>query len=498
MIKRILIANRGEIAVRITKACREMGITSITVYSDDDRNSLHIRHADEAYYLGPSPASESYLNAKKIIELAKQVNADAIHPGYGFLSEKADFIKAVEDAGIIFIGPSSKSVELMGGKTSARKLMKEHNVPIVPGTVEPIGDLKDALKIAGEIGYPIMIKATAGGGGKGMRKVTNDKELESAFTMARSEALKAFGNADIYMEKFIEDPKHIEVQILADKFGNYIHLFERECSVQRRHQKVVEEAPSISVTPEIRERLTTAAVNAAKACGYYNAGTIEFLLDKNKNVFFLEMNTRLQVEHPVTELITGVDIVKEQIKIADDKKLEIKQEDLRILCHALECHIYAEDVENNFAPSIGQILHHRLPSGPGIRIDRGIDVLSKVSVYYDPMLSKVISYGKDRSEAIQRMKLALGAYQIVGVITNIHSFKWVLSRESFLNGTFDINFIEKEFIPLLPDKWKEYDSEEYEDVVSILSALLKNKENEFKAETQSVSSSNKWMGQRYE
>jgi len=498
MIKRILIANRGEIAVRITKACREMGITSIAVYSDDDKNALHVRHADEAYYLGASPASESYLNAAKIIELAKQVNACAIHPGYGFLSEKPDFIKAVEDAGIIFIGPSSRSVELMGGKTSARTLMKKHKVPIVPGTTEPVTDLKDLKGLAEEVGYPIMLKASAGGGGKGMRKVYDPSELESSFKLAQGEALKAFGNADVYLERYIENPKHIEVQILADKHGNYLHLFERECSVQRRHQKVVEEAPSISVTPEVRKQLTDAAINAAKACNYYNAGTIEFLLDQNKNVFFLEMNTRLQVEHPVTELITGIDIVKEQIRIAAGEKLTIKQEDLKIQGHALECRIYAEDVENNYAPSIGQIVHHRLPSGPGIRVDRGIDVLSKVSVYYDPMLSKVISYGKDREEAIARMKLALGAYQVVGVITNIHSFKWILAQESFLNGSFDINFLEREFMPLLPNKWKEFDSEEFESTVSILAALLKNKENEFKTESSGVIKSNNWTELNYE
>jgi acetyl-CoA carboxylase biotin carboxylase subunit len=498
MIKRILIANRGEIAVRITKACREMGITSIAVYSDDDKNALHVRHADEAYYLGASPASESYLNAAKIIELAKRVNACAIHPGYGFLSEKPDFIKAVEDAGIIFIGPSSRSVELMGGKTSARTLMKKHNVPIVPGTTEPVTDLKYLRGMAEEVGFPIMLKASAGGGGKGMRRVFDPAELESSFKMAQSEALKAFGNADVYLERYIENPKHIEVQILADKHGNYLHLFERECSVQRRHQKVVEEAPSVSVTPEIRAKLTEAAINAAKACNYYNAGTIEFLLDKNKNVYFLEMNTRLQVEHPVTEIITGVDIVKEQIRIAAGEKLSIRQEDLKIQGHAIECRVYAEEVENNYAPSIGQIVHHRLPSGPGIRVDRGIDVLSKVSVYYDPMLSKVISYGKDREEAIARMKLALGAYQVVGVITNIHSFKWILSQESFLDGSFDINFLEREFIPLLPNKWKEFDSEEFESTVSILAALLKNKENEFKTESSGVVKSNNWTELNYE
>ncbi|MFA7228803.1 MAG: biotin carboxylase N-terminal domain-containing protein, partial [Melioribacteraceae bacterium] len=321
MIKKILIANRGEIAHRIIKACRELGIISVAIYSEVDKNALHVRRADEAFLIGPSTASESYLNKEKIVNLAKKINADAIHPGYGFLSENPDFIKMVEDSGIIFIGPSSKSVELMGEKTSARRLMKLNNVPIVPGTTEPLKDSGEGKKIAAGIGYPVMLKAAAGGGGKGMRKIDSDAEFEEAFARAKNESQKAFGNDAVYLEKFIEHPKHIEVQILADKFGNYIHLFERECSVQRRHQKVIEEAPSVSVDESTREKLTGAAVNAAKACGYYNAGTIEFLMDKNNDFYFLEMNTRLQVEHPVTEMISGIDIVKQQIRIASGEKL---------------------------------------------------------------------------------------------------------------------------------------------------------------------------------
>ncbi|MBU2494736.1 MAG: acetyl-CoA carboxylase biotin carboxylase subunit [Bacteroidetes bacterium] len=492
MFKKILIANRGEIAVRVIKACRELGIISAAVYSEIDKNSLHVRAAEEAYFIGASNASESYLNYNKIIELAKEINADAIHPGYGFLSENHNFIKLIEEQGIKFIGPSWQSVVLMGEKTSARKLMKEHGVPIVPGTVEPISDIKEAKKICGEIGYPIMLKASAGGGGKGMHKIHSHEEFENAFEKAGRESKNAFGNSDIYIEKFIEDPKHIEVQILADSYGNYVHLFERECSVQRRHQKVIEEAPSVSVDEITRKKITLAAVNAAKACNYENAGTIEFLMDKDKNVYFLEMNTRLQVEHPVTELITGIDIVKEQIRIASGKKLSFTQEQLLKRGHALECRIYAEDVENNFAPSTGQIIHHRLPSGPGVRVDRGIDLKSEVSVYYDPILSKIITYGTDREEAIERMKRALGEYQIAGVITNIPACRWVLNQKEFLDGTFTINFVDNVFIPLLPDAWKSQNNDDYEIAVSILGALLQKKEHDLKPGRIKNNSSNKW------
>ncbi len=498
MIKKILIANRGEIAHRIIKACREMGIISVAIYSEVDKNALHVRRADEAYLIGPSPANESYLNKEKIIKLAKEIGADAIHPGYGFVSENPEFIRMVEESGIIFIGPSSKSVMMMGEKTSARRLMKLHNVPIVPGTTEPIQNIEEGKKIAFEIGYPVMLKAAAGGGGKGMRKIDSNDKFEESYNRAKNEALKAFGNDDVYLEKFIEHPKHIEVQILADKYGNYIHLFERECSVQRRHQKVIEEAPSIAVDETTRQKITQAAVKAAKACNYYNAGTIEFLMDKNKDFYFLEMNTRLQVEHPVTEMITGIDLVKQQIRIASGEKLSIKQEDLKIHGHAVECRIYAEDVDNNFAPSIGKIIHHRLTSGPGIRIDRGIDVLSDVPIYYDPILSKVIAWGIDREEALARMRRALGEYQISGVITNIPVFNWILKQKTFLNGTFDINFLDNEFLPLVPGKWKDESSNGYEEIAAVLGAILKQKELQTTLANNNIADSNTWRSQIYE
>lgn len=498
MFKKILIANRGEIAHRIIKACREMSITSAAIYSEADINALHVRRADEAYLIGAAQANESYLNKEKIISLAKNIGADAIHPGYGFLSERSEFIKMVEEAGITFIGPSYRSVEMMGGKTDARTLMKKHGVPIVPGTTEPINNIDSGKKTAKEIGYPVMLKAAAGGGGKGMRKVYTEDEFVQAFQHAKNEALKAFGNDAVYIEKFIEHPKHIEVQILADKHGNYIHLFERECSVQRRHQKVIEEAPSIAVDETTREKITLAAINAAKACGYYNAGTIEFLMDEDKSFYFLEMNTRLQVEHPVTEMITGFDIVKEQIRIAFGEKLSIAQDDLKIQGHAIECRVYAEDVDNNFAPSIGKITHHRLTSGPGVRIDRGIDVMSEVPIYYDPMLAKVICWGKNREEAIERMKRALCEYQICGVTTNMPAFNWMLKQKAFLDGSFDINFLDNEFLPLIPDKWKGESTEYLDDVVAVMAALIKNSETEVTVTANNMNVTNNWRNLLYE
>jgi len=497
MIKKILIANRGEIAHRIIKACRELNITSVAIYSDADKNSLHVRRADEAYLIGNSPANESYLNKEKIINLAKKIGADAIHPGYGFLSENSEFIKMVEDTGIIFIGPSSKSVKLMGGKTDARTLMKKNNVPIVPGTTEPIKNIVDAKKIAKEIGYPIILKAAAGGGGKGMRKIFSEDEFENSYNLAKSEAKKFFSNDEIYIEKFIEHPKHIEVQILGDKHGNYVHLFERECSIQRRHQKVIEEAPSISVDELTRKKITETAIQAAKACNYYNAGTIELLMDENKNFYFLEMNTRLQVEHPVTEMITGIDIVKEQIRIAEGKPLSFSQDEIKIFGHAIECRIYAEDIDNNFAPSTGKINLHRLTSGPGIRIDRGIDVMSDVPIYYDPMLAKVIAWGINREEAIVRMKRALSEYQICGVTTNISLFKWILNQNEFEDGTFDINFLENKFLPLVPNKWRNSDSEELINVVAAIAAIMKNESQDFLSSKNSLGKSS-WRDQIYE
>ncbi len=498
MIKKILIANRGEIAVRVAKACKEMGITSVAVYSDADKSSLHVRVVDEAYHIGSSVAAESYLDGDKILTLAKEIGADAIHPGYGFLSENSKFIEKCEAANIIFIGPSSKSVDMMGNKTTARTIMQRNNVPIVPGTTEGIKSYEDAEKTSLEIGLPIMLKASAGGGGKGMRRIDKIEDLKQAIESAKNEARKSFGDDSVYIEKFVENPKHIEVQILADKHGNYIHLFERDCSIQRRHQKVVEEAPAPTLTEKLRTKVTEAAVNAAKACDYYNAGTIEFLYDQKENFYFLEMNTRLQVEHPVTEAITGVDLVKEQIKIAQGDVLEIQQKNLKIIGHAIECRIYAEDVDNNFAPSTGKILHHRLPSGPEIRVDRGIDILSDVSIYYDPMLSKVITHGQNRKEAIARMNRALGEYQIAGVITNIHSFQWILNHPEFAEGSFDNNFLDREFIPLLPGKWRNELENKHEDVAAILSALLKDKDSKTKAFKRECNPDNKWGKDTYE
>ncbi|MFZ1289680.1 MAG: acetyl-CoA carboxylase biotin carboxylase subunit [Melioribacteraceae bacterium] len=498
LFKKILIANRGEIAVRIIGACRELGITSATIYSDADKNSLHVRTADEAYRIGPAPSSESYLNIEKVINIAIQIKADAIHPGYGFLSENSNFIKKVSQSGIKFIGPNFQSVQLMGNKTAARKLMLENGIPIVPGTTKPIKHFEEAEIIVNQIGLPVMIKASAGGGGKGMRKISSMEELKKGIEHAQNEAQKAFGDSSVYIEKFIETPKHIEVQILADEFGNYLHLFERECSVQRRHQKVVEEAPSNSINNELRNKVTKIAINAAKAANYFNAGTIEFLYDQKENFYFLEMNTRLQVEHPVTEMITGIDIVKEQIRIAAGEKLSITQNDIQIKGHAIECRIYAEDVDNNFAPSTGKILHHRLPSGNGIRVDRGIDILSEVSIFYDPMLSKIVSWGNNREEAISRMKRALGEYQIAGVKTNINFFYWILEHPKFLDSTFDNNFLENFFLSLQKGKWRENVNKNYNEISALLSAYLKFGNNNIKPIKNCISKTNNWSNEIYE
>jgi len=470
MIKKILIANRGEIAVRIIRACKELGITSAVIYSDADKHSLHTHLADESFYIGEAPASASYLNKEKIIDLAKKINADAIHPGYGFFSENSDFIKAVEGAGIIFIGPSSESVKMMGNKTEARSLMQKNKVPIVPGTTKSLMNVNEGKNISKEIGYPVLLKASAGGGGKGMRKVSSEKEFEDAFDATKREALKAFGNEDVYLEKYIESPRHIEVQLIADKHGNYVHLFERECSIQRRHQKIIEEAPSSFVDSATREKITTAAINAARACNYYNAGTIEFLMDKKKNFYFLEMNTRLQVEHPVTEMITGIDLVKEQISIAEGNKLSFNQNELKINGHAIESRIYAEDPENNFLPSAGKIIEYIEPSGPGVRVDGGFISGSEISLYYDPLIAKVICYGKDRNTAIKKMERALEEYHIAGLVTNIYFLSGIFKQKDFLEGQFDINYIEREYLKKQKDQ-KEISNTEM--IAALFSAILK-------------------------
>ena len=445
MIHNVLIANRGEIAVRIIRGCREMGIRTVAVYSEVDRLSLHTRLADEAYPIGKAPSSESYLVQDRIIATALKAGADAVHPGYGFLAENGDFAARVEKAGLIWIGPPAEAIRLMGDKTVARQRMKEAGVPTVPGTLEPISDEAEALKTAEEIGFPVLLKAAAGGGGKGMRVVSRREEFQPALQTARSEAKSAFGDDRVYIEKYLENPRHIEFQILADKFGHVIHLGERECSIQRRHQKIVEESPSVLLTPEMRQAMGEAAVRAAQACGYRNAGTIEFLVDKNLNYYFLEMNTRLQVEHPVTEETTGIDLVKEQLKIASGIPLGYSQEEIRQTGHAIEVRIYAEDPANNFMPSAGKIQYLRPPGGPGIREDSGIFEDSEVSLYYDSILSKLIVWGKDRNEAVARMARALEEYRLFGIRTTIPFGLAVMKNKNFQTGHFDTGFVEKEF-----------------------------------------------------
>ena len=445
MIRKVLIANRGEIAVRIIRGCREMGIRTVAVFSEADRLSLHARMADEAYPIGKAPSSESYLVQERLIATAKKAGADAIHPGYGFLAENGDFAEAVEKAGLIWIGPPAEAIRLMGDKTIARQRMKAAGVPTVPGTLEPISNESDAIAMAEEIGFPVLLKAAAGGGGKGMRIVSRKEDFDSALSTARSEAKSAFGDDRVYIEKYLEDPRHIEFQILADKFGHVIHLGERECSIQRRHQKVVEESPSVLLTPEMRAQMGEAAVKAAQACGYQNAGTIEFLVDKHLNYYFLEMNTRLQVEHPVTEETTGIDLVKEQLKIASGIPLSYSQEEIQQYGHAIEVRIYAEDPANNFMPSAGIIQFLRPPNGPGVREDSGVYEGFEVSLFYDPILSKLIVWGKDRNEAIARMIRALKEYQIYGIQTTIPFGLMVMQNKNFQSGNFDTSFVEKEF-----------------------------------------------------
>lgn len=443
MINKILVANRGEIAVRVMRSCREMDIFTVAVYSDADGGAMHVRYADEAYHIGPSPSNESYLNIDKIIEVAKMSGADAIHPGYGFLSENADFSDRCKKEGIIFIGPSGDSIRMMGDKITARKTMIRAGVPVVPGTTEPITDENKAMEVIREIGLPVMIKASAGGGGKGMRLVKEESEVLNSIRAARSEALAAFSNDAVYIEKYIESPHHIEFQILADNHGNTIHLFERECSVQRRHQKVVEETPSPLLTPKIREEMGKAAVAAAKAAAYSGAGTIEFIVDEVLHYYFLEMNTRLQVEHPITERVVGVDLVKEQIHVANNEVLALNQEDLRQRGHAIECRIYAEDPDRNFMPSPGIIKHITEPHGLGVRCDGYVYEGYEIPLYYDPLISKLICWGKTRDEAIARMKRALYEYKITGVKTSIRLLARIMDTPDFTDGKYNTHFIEK-------------------------------------------------------
>jgi len=442
-LKKILIANRGEIAIRVMKTAKNMGIKTVAVYSAADRNAPHVKFADEAIYIGEAPSSQSYLVMDKIIDAAKQTGADAIHPGYGFLSENANFSEAVAAAGITFIGPRPDAIRIMGSKLGAKDAVKAYGIPMVPGVDEAITDVAKAKAISAEIGFPILIKASAGGGGKGMRIVENEAEFESQMERAISEATSAFGDGSVFIEKYVGSPRHIEIQIMADAHGNTLYLFERECSVQRRHQKVVEEAPSSVLTPEIRKAMGEAAVKVAQACNYLGAGTVEFLLDEQLNFYFLEMNTRLQVEHPVTEMITGLDLVELQIRVARGEALTIKQEDLHIKGHAMELRVYAEDPLADFAPNVGTLEVYELPVGEGIRVDNGFEQGMDVPIYYDPMLAKLITYGKDRAEAIEKMIQAIAQYKIKGVATTLPFGTFVMEHEAFRSGNFDTHFVKK-------------------------------------------------------
>ncbi len=443
MFNKILVANRGEIALRILRTLRELNIASVAVYSDIDRKSPFVYSADEAYALHGVTSGDSYLHHDKIINIARQSGAEAIHPGYGFLSENAAFAQQVAEAGLVFIGPPAESIRLMGNKTEARRLMQQSGVPTVPGTEDAVTDKKQALEIAREVGFPILVKAAAGGGGKGMRLVEKAADFYDALDGAAREAGSAFGDSSVYIEKYVEEPRHIEFQILADQQGRTIHLGERECSIQRRHQKIIEESPSVIMTPELRKAMGKAAIKAARACGYVNAGTIEFLVDKHRNFYFLEMNTRLQVEHPVTEMVTGMDLVKEQIRFAGGESLALQESVNSMHGHAIECRIYAENPEENFAPSPGAICHLKPADGPGIREDSGVAAGSEISLYYDPMISKLIAWDADRPQAISRMLRALREYEILGIQTTIPFLKRVLENEQFRTGNFTTDFIKE-------------------------------------------------------
>lgn len=443
-MKKILIANRGEIALRVMRSCKKMGIKTVAIYSEADANAPFVKYADEAICVGPSPSNESYLLGDNIIKICKELNVDGIHPGYGFLSENSDFAKKVTNAGITFIGPSPESMEVMGDKLSAKQAVKNYNIPMVPGLDKAIEDIDKAKNHADEIGYPILIKASAGGGGKGMRIVNKKEDFEEQMNLAISEAEKAFGNGAVFIERYVGSPRHIEIQVLADSYGNTVHLFERECSIQRRHQKVIEEAPSIILTPELRNAMGESACKVAKACNYIGAGTVEFLYE-NGEYFFLEMNTRLQVEHPVTEMITGVDLVEEQIKIARGEKLSFSQKDLKINGHSLEVRVYAEDPKNNFLPDIGKLEIYKIPTGEGVRVDDGFEEGMNIPIYYDPMIAKLITYAPTREEAIRKMTKAIEEYDIVGIETTLEFCKYAINHDAFKSGNFDTHFVKHHF-----------------------------------------------------
>lgn len=448
-MKKILVANRGEIALRIMRSLKEMGIQTVAVYSEADRNSPHVRYADEAICIGPPPSNQSYLKGDKIIAIAKELGVEGIHPGYGFLSENARFAQAVADAGLIFIGPTPEAIETMGSKLAAKAAAARYNIPMVPGADTAITDIAEAHRIAGLTGFPILIKASAGGGGKGMRVVENQEELEEQMQRAVSEAMAAFGDGSVFIEKYVTSPRHIEIQVLGDTHGNIVHLFERECSIQRRHQKVIEEAPSAILSPEMRARMGKSAVDVARSCNYVGAGTVEFLVDDQMNYYFLEMNTRLQVEHPVTEMITDIDLVKEQVRIARGEPLSFTQNDLHIKGHAIELRVYAEDSANNFLPDIGTLHTYVPPQGPGVRVDDGFEQGMTIPIYYDPMIAKLTVHAANRTEAIERMKRAISEYHIVGIENTLSFGNFVMNHPAFISGQFDTNFVKLHFTPQL-------------------------------------------------
>jgi acetyl-CoA carboxylase biotin carboxylase subunit len=493
MFNKVLVANRGEIAVRIIRACREVGLETVAVFSEADRQALHVRYADEAYLLGPAPSRDSYLRGDKIISIAKKCGADAIHPGYGFLAEREDFAAACAEAGLVFIGPKPSSIAAMGDKMTARETVRKAGIPIVPGT-EDVGNMsdEDLLSIAPKIGFPLLIKATSGGGGKGMREVQSLEEMPGLLTAARREAESAFGDGNVYLEKLVEAARHIEFQILADGHGNVLHLHERECSIQRRHQKLVEEAPSPFVDEDLRHRMGDVAVKAAQAVDYVNAGTIEFLVDKEKNFYFLEMNTRLQVEHPVTEMITGIDIVKEQIRIARGRPIQYRQEDIKINGASIECRINAEDPYNNFIPSTGKITNSLLPTGPGVRVDTGVYPGFEISPFYDPMISKLIVWGETRAQAILRMRRSLEEYRIVGVRTNIPFHQTLMDSHRFMGGQYDTRFVEDRFS--IMDEQNESDAEIAAVFASLVAHYEAQRSAQFVMRNERDTSNWKWVG----
>lgn len=484
-ITKLLVANRGEIALRIMRTAREMGIATVAVYSEVDRRAPHVLFADQAICLGPAPSAESYLRQDKILAAAKALGVDAIHPGYGFLSENAHFAKAVEEAGIIFVGPRPHAIEVMGDKLKSKETVKGFDVPLVPGTEGAVTNVEEALEEAQRIGFPVMIKASAGGGGKGMRIVEDPKDFASQMERAVSEATNSFGNGEVFIEKYIGNPRHIEIQVLADEHGNVVHLFERECSIQRRHQKVIEEAPSAVLTPELRDAMGTAAVNVAKSCNYRGAGTVEFIYSDDGSFFFLEMNTRLQVEHPVTEQITGIDLVRAQLEVAMGQPLPFKQEDLRIQGHAIEVRVYAENARENFVPATGKLQEYRRPQGFGVRVDDGLEQGMEIPIYYDPMIAKLITFGANRNEAVARMKRAISEYRISGVQTTLDFAEFVMNHEAFLSGKFSTHFVANHYTPEALPKI----AEAAEAVgAAALAAVLQGKQQQQKVQTASHAS----------